>query len=44
MANDSRTEPAYGNSIIDIEFADNPYILKWWTKAHDDLIIKAIEK
>lgn len=44
MANDSRTEPAYGHSNIDTSYVDNDHILHWWTKSHDDLIIKAIEQ
>lgn len=41
---DSRLEPAYGENKVDMSFASNKYILKWWTKSHDELIIELIIK
>lgn len=43
MSNNSRTDPAYGNSNVDISFAENEHILNWWTEAHDNLILNAIK-
>src|SRR4030067_2445197 len=40
---DCRTSPAYENPI-DLNYAKNPYILKWWSPAHDQLIVEQIEK
>ena len=41
---DHRDKPAYGNFAAKPHYCKNPYILKWWTSAHDQLIAKQIEK
>lgn len=41
---DSRLEPAYGEDKVDMSFASNKFILKWWSKSHDDLINELIIK
>lgn len=41
---DERLEPAYRGNEIDITFADNEYILKWWSEKHDEIIKKLIQK
>ena len=41
---DHRDKPAYGNFAAKPHYCKNPYILKWWTSAHDQLIAKQIQK
>ncbi len=41
---DERLESAYGEDKIDLSFANNKYILKWWSKTHDELIFTLIQK
>jgi hypothetical protein len=41
---DHRDKPAYGNFQAEPKFAKNKHILKWWTLAHDDLIVGQIEE
>lgn len=39
---DQRTKPAYSNGPVDPAYSLNPYILKWWTLAHDTLLANQI--
>jgi len=39
---DSRDKPAYGNFRAERRYGENPYILKWWTPSHDELLAKQI--
>ena len=39
-----RDRPAYRQERISKEYSKNPYILKWWKKSHDTLLIEQIEK
>ena len=39
-----RDKPAYGEFSVSRSYCKNPYILKWWTTAHDQLITEQIEK
>lgn len=39
-----RDQPAYGNFSVNRNYSRNPHILKWWTPAHDQLLIEQIEK
>src|SRR3989304_10209016 len=41
---DHRDKPAYSNFQAEPRYAKNKHILKWWTPAHDDLIVKQIEE
>ena len=44
---ENRTTPAYDSvmqALVNPSMAANPYILKWWTDAHDKLIRKQISK
>lgn len=41
---DYRDRPAYGRLSIGRHYADNRYILKWWTPEHDKAIAKQIAK
>jgi hypothetical protein len=41
---DHRGKPAYGNLSVKRSYCENPHILKWWTCAHDQLIVEQIEK
>lgn len=40
----NRTEPAYGNGDVSLEYAKNPHILKWWSEEYDDLIRALIKE
>jgi hypothetical protein len=40
---DHRDRPAYGGFGADPNYCTSPYILKWWTVAHDQLISRQIE-
>lgn len=40
---DNREKPAY-RTPWKLEYSDNPYILKWWTPSHDELIPLLIAK
>lgn len=39
---DHRDRPAYRNLDTPLQYADNEYILKWWTNHHDNEIAKQI--
>lgn len=39
-----RDRPAYSNLSVKRSYSKNPHILKWWTPAHDQLIVEQIEK
>ena len=39
---DNREKPAYRGSSWELEYSSNPYILKWWTPVHDELIAMQI--
>jgi len=39
---DYRDRPAYGRLSIGRHYADNRYILKWWTPEHDKAIADQI--
>jgi hypothetical protein len=41
---DYRDKPAYSNFSIKSSYCRNSHILKWWTPAHDQLIVEQIEK
>jgi hypothetical protein len=41
---DHRDQPAYGRFGADPAYSANPYILKWWTAAHDQLLSSEIKK
>lgn len=42
---DRRTMSAYGEFRVNPHYCRSPqYILKWWTPAHDELLVKQIEK
>ena len=41
---DHRVVPAYSNISYSPDDWDRPSILKWWTPAHDELLIKQIEE
>ncbi len=41
---DYRDKPAYGNFSVKPSYCRNSHILKWWTPAHDQLIVEQIEK
>jgi len=41
---DQRTKPAYRIDNIHKDFANNQYILDWWSSAHDQLIIDLIHQ
>ena len=42
---DRRDRPAYGNFRVNPHYCKNPQlILKWWTRSHDELLAKQIEK
>ena len=39
---DNREQPAYGPTDTDPSYCANPYILKWWSDGHDQLIAHEI--
>ncbi len=39
---DFRDRPAYGHLKVERRYADNRYILKWWTPEHDKIIVQQI--
>lgn len=41
---DNREKPAYGRSKTDPSYSLNPYILKWWTDSHDELLVRKIKE
>jgi hypothetical protein len=41
---DHRNRPAYRPYKVDVEYAKNRRILKWWTPLHDQLLEKQISK
>ncbi len=41
---DQRDKPAYGDSRSNPLYCANPYILKWWTDAHDRLLSAQIKE
>ena len=41
---DRRDKPAYSRFSVKRSYSRNPHILKWWTSAHDQLIIEQIKK
>jgi hypothetical protein len=41
---DHRDKSAYGDSKVDSIYSENPYILKWWTASHDELLIQEIRE
>ncbi len=41
---EGRDKPAYGNFSVKRSYSKNPHILKWWGPAHDQLLVKQIEK
>lgn len=41
---DHRDQPAYGRFSADPAYSANPYILKWWSSAHDQRLSSEIQK
>jgi hypothetical protein len=41
---DHRDKPAYGSFGTNPDYCANPYILKWWSTSHDQLISRQIEQ
>lgn len=41
---DYRDKPAYRDTNVDLNYAKNKYILKWWNVDHDNLIATHIER
>lgn len=41
---DEREKPAYKNFRLQIKDSENPFILKWWTPTHDNLLCERIKK
>lgn len=41
---DHRDKPAYGDLSVEESYCKNPHILKWWSPAHDQVVIDQIEK
>ncbi len=41
---DNREEPAYRGTWWKSSDCDNPYILQWWTPAHDELLARHIDE
>ncbi|HOX40817.1 MAG TPA: hypothetical protein PK263_01320 [bacterium] len=40
----SKDKDVYGNLEVSLSDCENTHILKWWTKSHDELIKRQIEK
>lgn len=41
---DHRDKSAYGDGKVDPRYCENPFILKWWTAAHDQLLARRIKE
>jgi hypothetical protein len=41
---DQREKSAYGSPLVGTHYAQNKFILKWWTPAHDQLLAQQIKE
>lgn len=41
---DNREEPAYRGNSWELEYSNNPHILKWWSPAHDELLARQMNE